>query len=215
MSSGDEDRARILLRRAAFVSGTLAALGGCAPARPAEPAPGSSPVTIPEQTATEATTPPPPSKNPAEPVRGDTPSYDMPEGIGEQARENFQRLFDNMKRIHPILDAMEALVPERCSVLDSKCEDRWRQLAAKQNELKEIQTFMHTCPGKSEDAKLYAEREKEHLAHAGERQSKLAERIERALGGDGDRGRERWEKLQEEAYAAAPHPCLSFACRDW
>jgi hypothetical protein len=214
MAPGDDDRARILLRRAAFVSGALAALG-CAPKQPAEPGPGSSPVAIPESGG-ETPSEQPPSKPPNEtPSPGDVPSFELPDGISDEARENFQRLFANMKRIHPILAAMDELVPEGCSVLDAKCEDTWRRLAAKHNELREVQTFMYACPGTSEDAKLYAVREKEHLDYVGKRLASISERTEKALQPDGPKGTERWEKIQEEAYSAAPYPCLSIACKDW
>jgi hypothetical protein len=215
MSESDDDRARILLRRAAFVSGALAALG-CAPHKPAESGPGTSPVAIPETSEGQEPTEPPPNKAPvAETPEGAPPSFELPDGIGEEATENFKRLFSNMQRIHPIVEEMAKLVPDGCSVLDSKCEDAWRRLAAKHNELREIQTFMYSCPGTSADAKLYAEREKEHLEYVAARMGAITRRIDKSLEADGARGPERWEELQQEAYNAAPYPCLSIACRDW
>lgn len=195
------------------MSSTLAALGGCAPSRPAA-GPGASPVvSVPETPGAADADPAPPARAPESTGRKALPSLEMPDGIGPEAREAFQRLFANVQRIHPILDAMD--VPEGCSILDARCEDRWRQLAAKHNELREIQTFMYSCPGSSSDAKLYAEREQEHLAAIGERLKTLQERAQKALEPDGQSGQERWDRMQEEAYAAAPYPCLSIACKDW
>ncbi len=218
VSPSDDDRARILLRRAAFVSGTLAALGGCGASRSAEPAtaPKATAVSIPKNETEEPPSAPVPETPRTKPSGkpGEMPSFEIPSNIGQQARESFERLFSNMKRMHPVLDQMEQLVPG-CSVLDAKCEEAWRRLAVKQNELREIQTFLYTCPGTSADAKLFAEREREHLDYLEERKRSMLHRIRKALEPDGSRGEERWEKLVADAYSAAPYPCLSIACKDW
>jgi hypothetical protein len=214
MTTGDDDRARILLRRTAFLGGALAAIG-CTTKPPAEPPGSSAVVAVPESDPEpgDAGIEPPPRK--ADAGRAGLPSFDVPGNIGPKAREQFQRFFDSVKRIHPLLDDIETLIPEGCSVLDASCQDRWRRLASKQNQLREIQTFMYSCPGSSADAKLYAEREKEHLDYINERQKKINERLSKSLERDGKAGDDRYARIQEEAYSAAPYPCLSVGCEDW
>ena len=209
----DDDRAKILLRRAAFLGSALCA-AGCAPSRPATAPGSSSVVAVEEPSGTDEPDAPTPGPDGPE-TAGPMPSLEIPDGVTDQARENFQQLFSNVKRIHPILDDLEKLVPSGCSPLDAKCETDWRRAAARMNDLREIQTFMHSCPGSSPDAKLYAEREQEHLAYIAERTKKLQANIDAALTSGGEQAQQRWETMQEEAYSVAPYPCLSIACSDW
>ncbi len=214
MRSGDDDRARILLRRTAFLSSALAAIGGCTPERPPESPGESNVVAVQPGGSEDEPTEPVPEDAPAEP-KAEMPSLEMPENIGPTARERFQRLFGMAEKQNGLIDELEKLVPDGCGVLAASCEGRWRSFAAKYNELKMSQTFMHGCPGSSGDAKLYAEREREHFDHLREREKRLFDRVQQLLDQDGKAGEERWAKLQEEAYTAAPYPCLSIACEDW
>ncbi len=215
--SRDSDRTRILQRRAAFLSSALTALG-CS-AQPPQPA-GDPVVTLPdpppaepEPTAKATTTPEAPP--PKDVAPGQQPSLEIPTDVGEVARKKFEHWAKSMKQIYELLDQMETALPEDCDILHSACDERWRKLALLGIELNKVGMFLHHCPGSSEDAKRFDAFRKEHQAYRGGRQAKLDGRIDRTLASGGDAARKRWVEHQQQARAAHPVPCLSFACNDW
>ena len=210
----DTDRARILQRRAAFLSSALAALG-CS-AQPSSPKPDpvvAVPVPPPADTepVVDAKPPPPPPK----PATGVRPSLQIPDDVGEIAKRNFEHLAKSMKQLYELLDDMGAAVPEDCDLLNAPCDKAWQRVAAIAVEMRRVQTFMHRCPGTSADAKRFAAFEKEHREHLGRRRAEVDARIHRAVAGGGDAARDRWEQHKRDAYTAKPYPCLSMRCEDW
>ncbi|MBW2459903.1 MAG: hypothetical protein JRI68_35765 [Deltaproteobacteria bacterium] len=213
----DSDRTRILQRRAVFLSSALTALG-CS-AQPPQPADGPV-VTIPDPppadpapTATPTATPEAPPPKDAPP--GEQPSLEIPTDVGEVAKRKFEHFAKSMKRLYELLDEMAAALPEDCDILDAACDERWKKLALLGMEKGKVTMFLHHCPGSSDDAKRFEAFHKEHQDYRGRRQAQLDGRISRALASGGAAARKRWEDHQQQARAANPVPCLSFACRDW
>lgn len=204
----DRDRRTILERRALFLGSALAAMG-CGPkANTTEPA-EQKVVSIPhsaDTTPTEDAAPAnPPDRAPS--TRGDMPPLDIPPGVSERARQNYEYLAKRMTAAHDILDEMEKLLPS-CDI--KSCEADWKQLAERHFEL-DGSYRTYTCPGTSADAKAYEERAKLHHEFLEKRRSAVEGRITSTLGS----GAQRYEELRNDVARAHPRPCLSFACADW
>jgi hypothetical protein len=208
-----EDRAAILRRRAFFVSSALAALGSCGPTTPAvEPPPTEVSVPRAAEDAGESDATLPPSDRDAS--RSDVPPLDVPAGVSDTARENYERLASVMTRAYAILDQIQADLPS-CSILDAGCRPRYRRVADKLHELDGLFQRLFVCEGSSEEAKAYAARERAHEAYYRARRTKIETELESRLEKGGAPARARWQEQREQAYQAAPHPCLKFGCPDW
>jgi hypothetical protein len=208
----ERDRNKILERRALFLGSALAALAGCARQTPAtepgEPQVLSIPPTTGEdpEAAPDATADTPP-RAPA--GQGDMPPLDIPNGISERARQNYQSLVDRMKGVHKVLDDMQGMVPT-CTI--KACEAKWKELAEKHFSLDDAFRFSYVCPGSSAEAKAYMERHDAHMKFYQERRTALENELTAKLGKS---GWDRYQELRNEISAANPRPCLSFACQDW
>jgi hypothetical protein len=208
------DRALILRRRALFVGSTLAALGSCAREAPPAEHGKSETVMIPEADRDAAGAAEgqdgaavPPRVRPS----GDLPPFDTPPGVSGVARDNYEHLARTMQAAHRTLDELESAIPT-CPISDPSCENRWRAVAERQYELENVFRFYHICPGRSEEARAFNERDKAHRAYFEARRSKLQARLEAALGAG---GAQRFEQMLMDVRQARPVPCLSFACSDW
>lgn len=215
MLPDDPDHRAILARRAALIASALAAMG-CSPgATPgAETAPGVVPIPTPPD---DGDSPPPPEAPPPEPPAptqvGQAPSLVVPTGVGETAKDNYQRLHARMESLYALLDAAEADIPRDCAVTDPACKAKWTKVAEHLHEMRRLLTFAYHCPGSSEEAVAFGVREKEHRDHYALRQKILEERIAEVLGTDA--AKTQWEAIQAEVNAAKPFPCLSYGCTDW
>ncbi len=216
-SPSDTDRARILQRRAAFLSSALTALG-CS-AQPPAPNPEpvvAVPVRPPVDTDPGANAEPPPPPPPPPPtVSTDKPSLAIPDDVGEVAKRNFEHFAKSMTQLYELLDKMEAAVPKDCTILKPACDEHWQRVAAIGLQMRRVQMFMHRCPGTSADAKRFAAFAEEHRKYRGRRQATVDARISAAIAGGGEAARKRWDQHKQEAYQAKPFPCLSMGCADW
>ena len=209
--SPPDDRAVILRRRALLLGSALAAFSGCQKTSPPPETAGGPVVAIPESQPDDAG-----AAEPALPTRdagsrprshGNMPSLEIPTGIGDRARSNYESLVARMKRVHDVLDEIERIAP-KCNI--GACEDQWAPVAKKLFELEDAFQFSYTCPGSSADAKAFEERRREHMEFY-EARRKAVEAWLTGLAGD-------WAKLQAEVdkeRLANPRPCLSYACMDW
>ena len=209
--SPPDDRATILRRRALFLGSALATLGSCQQTgAPAETASGpviSVPTGEPEDAGVND--PEPPAGDAGPRPRGGMPSLEIPSGVSEAARSNYESLVTPMTRVHGLLDEIERVAP-KCSM--SACEDQWELVAKKLFELDESFGFSYVCPGSSADAKAYFARQQEHMDFYEARRKDQTAWLSGRLGEPG------WARLQElvekERYAN-PRPCLSYGCGDW
>jgi hypothetical protein len=200
-------------RRAAFLTSALAAVG-CTPAAQQDSAqPQATPttpvVTIPQATPAPTTTgpevePEPPAPKPSS---GKRPPYDVPNGVSEIAKKNYERLHTTTKKLHSVLDEMDNRAP-RCAIANASCEQEFRDEAERWHEIQRTLRMFYFCPGKSAEAVAFGKHRQAHDAHLRERIAAVDERIGR-LAGDP----KRWEQIKTEQ--AKPVPCLSFACKDW
>jgi hypothetical protein len=207
-----------LRRRAAFLSTALAAFGGCSRSAPPadEPAGASrTEVVVPEAesdagTINEAV--PEPEQRP-KPVLA-PPSLETPPGVSETARERFDGLGKQMREIYALLDSLD--VPQKCDIASASCDARWRKLASDLVTLDDRARWISSpCRGSSKDAKLYAEREKEHVDYLALRRKQLMAEIDEALASGGALAQKRWKEHQREARLNRPQVCLSYGCVDW
>ena len=120
-----------------------------------------------------------------------------------------------MKKLYALQEQMEGALPDDCSVLEPKCDARWKQVATLQAKMRKVRMFMHHCPGSSADAKRFAAFETAHREYFDARQAKVDGRIQAAVTSVGKGGDERWAKHLQDARKANPSPCLRFACVDW
>jgi hypothetical protein len=212
----DDDRCTILRRRAFFVTSAVAAFGACARTPPAEPTSPAPVVSVP--LAVEDAGEPP--EDTAPPARDASPSAEgappllVPAGVSDTARGNYERLVRTMTRAYGVLDEIDAAMPG-CPVLSPKCVPRWRDVAEKLHELDGMFQRLFVCHGSSPEAKTYADIEQAHQQHYGKRRARIQEQLDALLERGGDPARARWEELKRDAFQAAPHPCLKFACPDW
>ncbi len=210
----DADRRAVLARRAAFVSSTLAALG-CSPARPEpkEPVAAGPVVSVPvapeDAGAPTAIDAAPPPREPNSAV-GEQPSMDIPAGVSATAKKRYEHLLSSMRDLYRVVAEIEDALPN-CNVQDASCEASWRDIAEKLVDIRRKRMFLSFCPGTSDEAKAFAELEKEHQTYFSARFAKITEQIDAAWAAN----KPRWETLKQEAYQAKPFPCLSFACQDW
>jgi hypothetical protein len=212
----EDDRKAILRRRTFFVTSALAALGSCARTTPpaTEPNPENV-VNVPvaEEDAGEVAESPPPAERDAA-SHGDLPPLDVPDGVGEVAKRNYEVLYRVMKESHRLLGEIEAELP-KCNILDSACEPRFARLATKFQEMDDQMSSMRACGGSSPEAKAYREREALHFRFLSERKSATLAEIDRLLAPGGGPASDRWKAQLEAAEAANPRPCLKYACPDW
>ncbi|MBX3125304.1 MAG: hypothetical protein KF718_01235 [Polyangiaceae bacterium] len=208
----DRDRRIVLERRALFVGASLAALG-CAPK--GEPPSTPNEVVVPEGPGRpvaerpEVEVEPPPRKPSTAPL-----GYEVPEGISQAAKQNYEQLFSAMKDGHERLDRAERALPDKCSVKDKVCERSLRDIADELNEMDTKSRFLYFCPGSSEDAKQFAVVEQQHRTSLADRRSKLEARIAGALQAGGSPTSE-WQRIFDEVRFSKPQICLSFGCSDW
>lgn len=209
----DPDRAQILRRRAVFMSSALAALGcsGGAPPGKVAPVPPVVAVPAPVQAADAGVEAPPKREARSEP---DMPSYDVPDGVSDEARERFEQLFSQVREAHALLERLENALPAGCALTDPACDARWRGIADGLLDHDEALRFMQpVCPGSSQAAKLWEERSRAHRDYLAKRRGRLERRIVDIVKTEAERAR--WDQHQEEANMARPQICLSFACPDW
>ncbi|MCE7892289.1 MAG: hypothetical protein DYH12_21735 [Sorangiineae bacterium PRO1] len=211
--SPTDDRAAVLRRRALFLGSTLAALGSCQKGGvPAETAQGPV-VAVPEGEAEDAGVDPDaatlPTREAGPRPRGNLPSLEIPAGISETARSNYENLVARMTRAHGVLDEIESMAP-KCSM--TACEDKWALVAKKLFELEDSFGFFYGCEGSSEQAKAFAVRQKEHMDFYQARRKDVETWLTGLLG---EQGWARLQELLEQERFANPRPCLSIACMDW
>lgn len=212
----DDDKKAILRRRTFLVTSALAALG-CTKTPPAttEPEKPEQVVVVPEaetDAGSTAEAPPPPDRQPSN--LGDMPPTDVPPGVGEIAKRNYETLYRVMKASHEHLTAIETTIPS-CNVLDAACEPKFAALATRFVAIEEEMFSMRACGGTSAEAKAYREREAAHQKYLAERKQRALDDIAKALAPGGTKATERWKALQASAEAANPRPCLRYACPDW
>lgn len=209
--SPPDDRAVILKRRALLLGSTLAALGSCQKASP-PPETASGPViAVPESEAEDAGTAEPAlaSRDGGPRPRGNMPSLEVPAGVSDAARSQFEALAQRMNRVHGVLDEIERVAP-KCNI--TACEDQWLVVAKKLFELEDAFQFSYVCPGSSPNAKTYEERQREHMEFYQARRKDVESWLTGTLG---EPGWARLQELVEKERFANPRPCLSYACSDW
>lgn len=212
----DDDKKAILRRRTFLVTSALAALGCTkAPQPTTEPEKPEQVVVVPEaQEDAGATTEAPPAPERDAAVLGDMPPTDVPAGVGEIAKRNYETLYRVMKASHEHLNAIEKMLPS-CNILDASCEPKFAALATKFVAIEEELFSMRACNGTSAEAKAYREREAAHMKYLAERKQRAQDDIDKVLAPGGTAAKERWQKLMQQAEAANPRPCLRYACPDW
>lgn len=204
-------RTRILRRRAAFLTSTLAVIGCGGPTR-TQPAP--APVTVPSGSAQPEEPDPGPPEAPPTAGRSGMPSLEVPEDINEQAHERFVGMVKQVQELHATLDEVEDTLGQRCSVLDPACEPTWRELAKQLLQVNGEFRWMHVvCKGSSEGAKLFEERQDEHREFLQKRVNELLSSIESGFSSRDEL--KRWKALWDEEELARPQICLSYGCSDW
>lgn len=213
--SHHDPRAAILKRRALFVGSALAA-AGCTPngnAKPTEEPPTgqtgpTAPVVsvAPAPSAPQPTTTTKPEEPPPKTVAG-RPSYDVPEGVSDEAKKRYDRLHEFMKESHARLDPALATLPD-CTL--RACEPRYRQAATVLADLRKDQRLLYICPGKSDEAKAFQPHYEAHKKHLQERLDLLDNSLRKASGDE-----KAYQALVAEIAMSKPIPCLSFACPDW
>lgn len=213
----DDDRAAILRRRALFLGSTVAALGSCARTAPPATEPARPVVAVSKDVGDGGPTAEPdagelPPREAHEPELGDLPPLDVPGGVSETARRNYENLASTMQSAHRVLGEALAALPD-CSVTSAACESRWHAMAEKYYELQNVLRFFHICPGHSPEAQAFAERERRHLDYFQARRKTLDAALEGRLVDDA--ARQRFGELLADVRSARPMPCLSFACGDW
>ncbi len=211
----DRDRRRILERRALFLSSSLAVLS-CGPKPPAEAPPGSS---------TEVAVPEQPTEGPKEDLVGpapdrvedtpDEPTMEIPDGVSERAQQNYERLFKMVRGQLATIATTAKKVPAPCDVAAKDCEAQFRSVADSVLKYHESTRFSYFCPGSSDEAKEFEKKRSALTNQVRARYSELISKIEKALSDGSADGKKEWQRLEQEAAAANPHPCLSFACEDW
>jgi len=211
--SPTDDRAAVLRRRALFLGSTLAALGSCQKGG-APPETGKGPiVAVPAGEPEDASAPEPdaamPGRDASRPARGNMPSLEIPSGVSEIARSNYESLVSRMTRVHGILDEIEDVAP-KCGM--QACEDKWAEVAKKLYQLEDAFGFGWGCSGSSAQAKAFDARLKEHMDFYQERRKNVDAWL---LGLLGEQGFARLQELVEKERYANPRPCLSIACMDW
>lgn len=169
--------------------------GPTAPVVSVQPTPSA-----PQPTTTKPEEPPPKT------VSG-RPAYDVPEGIGEEAKKRYDRLHKFMKESHERLDPALAALPD-CKL--RACEARYREAATVLSELRKDQRLFYICPGKSDEAKTFQPHYTAHRNHLQERLDQLDAGLRKASGDE-----TAYQALVEEIAASKPIPCLSFACPEW
>lgn len=214
-----DDRSIILRRRALYVGGSLALLSSCARSggEAHEPEPPSTSVVVPsvdESDAGVVMDAAPPGRG-ASSQRPGMPSLEIPDGVSETARRNYERLLSTITAAHDLIDEIEAALPAGCSVTDKNCEPSWRVVADKRDQLNEKFRFAHYCKGSSADAKAFAEREREHRTFYEQRLAALDQLVKQTVAGAGPNGETEWSRIQRDVRRGKPRVCLSFACVDW
>jgi hypothetical protein len=159
---------------------------------PTSPAPAPTTTAAPEE--------PPPK------VSG-RPGYDVPDGLGEEAKKRYDRLHKFMKESHQRLDPTLAELPD-CPL--KQCEAEYRKAATVLADLRKDQRLVYICPGKSDEAKAFQPHYEAHKTHLNERLEELDRRLEEASG-----DAEAYQALLNDIAMSKPVPCLSFACPEW
>ncbi len=204
------DRRLILRRRALFVGSALAALGCGKGGAPPEHASDKPVVVVPaepegtdEEEETEIAT----DAGTERRVRKDAPSLQIPDGVSQTARQNYEHLAKTFGEAYDVLDDIETTLAS-CSIDDASCESRWRELAERQYEMEEAFRFFHICPGSSDEAKAFRERELAHRAYLDERRAEVWK--DRSAS-----SKTKFDEMVSTIRMSKPSVCLSFGCMDW
>ncbi len=212
---GNDDRETILRRRTFFVTSALAALSSCARTAPPPDQPSTSVVSIPQSdddAGAVAVEPPAPDRDAQ--AATNSPPFDIPNGVSDTARQNYDVLYSAMRDVYRLLDEAEADLPS-CNILDAACEPRFARVADKLQEMGERLSRLRICGGSSAEAQTFGERQTAHFSHYQERRSALEAEIQHRTAEGGKAADERWAKAQEAARSAHPTPCLKYGCPDW
>lgn len=208
-----DDRAAVLRRRALFLGSALTALASCEKGGvPPETSKGpvvAVPEGVPEDAGPEPDAGSLPVTDGGRKPKAGMPSLEIPDGLSERAKSNYEHLVARMKTVHAILDDVEAGAP-KCGI--AGCEDRWQPIAKKWFDLDDAFRFSYVCPGSSEQAKAFGVRRQEHMDFYQARRKEVQDWLQQKLG---DAGWTRFEELVQKEQLANPRPCLSFACMDW
>ncbi len=221
MTTGSQDpRAAILKRRALLLGSALAALGGagstgCPPAGQQESS--NAPIVGVASIDGGATLPDPTGEHHAgRPIKPKEtmPPLVVPEGVQGVARSMYEHLNKKVPPIHAKLSLLEKV--ERglggCSILDAKCEERWKSLSKEYAAVSGATDGLRPrCPGSSEAAQQYSAHVGEHQAFLRKRQERLLKRIQNRLKKDGEGALAKWREFSTQRIGAMI--CLS--CMDW
>lgn len=205
-------RAAILRRRAFFIS-SVTALVGCDP-KPSAPPPSPEPVAIPPGGGEL----PEPSGKPGSGTRerpGKMPPLDVPAGINDAARRQFEHLARSIPELHARFDEIAKSLPSDCPIAEDRCAERWSALARALVEIEERMPQNPVCPGTSEGAKLYQARLDAHRAYLEDRRRATSLRLMEAIAPASDEGKRRWAAHMDKAKSAYPRVCLNYSCQDW
>lgn len=208
MNDGD-DRRTILRRRSRFIGSALLALSGCA-GTPPERGASAPKVSVPPagETSEPEATPAPTRRPQAETTP--LPPLDVPADAEGIAKSMYESLARRVPALHEAIDRLRSGKPAVCALSDASCERSWAEMASRIEELAgDVATLKSKCPGSSAQAERYAERVRDHIAHAVARLDALDREIAQAFG---DQGR-RWGELRKAAVRAEPMVCLD--CADW
>ncbi len=212
----ENDKRRILERRALFISSSLALLS-CGPKPPPDTPVGTSPeITVP---ADDAAAPKEDLVTTAPPERPETPPeapvLEIPDGVSERTRTNYERMFKTVRSQLATIEAAAKKAPAACDVSQKNCEAEFRAVADALLDYHQSSRFSYFCPGSSDEAIAFHKTKSHLMRDVQARHSELVQRLEQALSEGGADGKKEWARIEQEAAAARPHPCLSFACEDW
>lgn len=210
--SAPKDRAAILRRRAFFVGSALTALTGCpkqeSPQQEKPPVVGVDPASSASTPSPHPVSPPPVPPEPA----GKMPSLAIPPDAKGVVRQEYERIANDVPRIHAELDGASQALGTICDITDPKCDAAWmkvaKHLAQAENLIFDLAPL---CPATSVPGKAFEARLHEHQNHIDDRKKGLSQRIDALL--NSDKAKLAWKT--HKAKAAVPRPCLDYGCGEW
>jgi hypothetical protein len=143
------------------------------------------------------------------------PAMEVPEGVSERTRENYERLFKTVRSQLATIATAAKKAPAPCAVSQQNCEAEFRAVADALIDYHQSTRFSYVCPGSSDEAKAFHELRSKLLSDVQRQHAELVQRLETKLTAAGADGKKEWARIEQEAAAARPYPCLSFACEDW
>lgn len=145
----------------------------------------------------------------------ETPVLEIPDGVSERTRTNYERMFKTVRSQLATIESAAKKAPAPCDVAQKDCEAEFRAVADALLDYHQSSRFSYFCPGSSDEAKAFHKTKSHLMRDVQARHSELVQKLEQALSEAGADGKKEWARIEQEAAAARPHPCLSFACEDW